>query len=34
MAPLILFIFPCIFVVLAGPAVLNLLDKWVNNPNL
>lgn len=34
MAPLILFIFPCIFVVLAGPAVINLLDKWVNNPNL
>jgi tight adherence protein C len=34
MAPLILCIFPAIFVVLAGPAVINLLDKWVNNPNL
>ena len=34
MLPLILFIFPAIFVVLAGPAALRLIEAMGNNPNL
>ena len=34
MAPLILFIFPAIFVVLAGPAALRLIDTMSNTPGL
>jgi tight adherence protein C len=34
MAPLILFIFPAIFVVLAGPAALRMIEAMSNNPNL
>ncbi len=34
MAPLILFIFPAIFVVLAGPAALKLIETLGNNPSL
>jgi len=34
MAPLILFIFPAIFVVLAGPAALRLIDTLNNSSNL
>ena len=32
MAPLMLFIFPAVFVVLLGPAALNLYDNMTNNP--
>ena len=34
MLPLIMFIFPAIFVVLAGPAALRLMSTLGNNPNL
>ncbi|MCH7700928.1 MAG: type II secretion system F family protein [Planctomycetes bacterium] len=32
MAPLMLFIFPAVFVVLLGPAALSLYDNMINNP--
>ena len=34
MAPLMLFIFPAVFVVLLGPAALSLYDNMINNPIL
>ena len=32
MLPLMLFIFPAIFVVLVGPAALNMIKMFKNNP--